>query len=175
MEAGTTYDDLQPDSSNAASGQLLFSTAQWSGTCGADRDTANTAGQHCTVADGEEETFTGAIAVFQHVTAAVESDRIYYQHAGSMWQATAADDLEDAATIASWVWTATADTAFYAMGTSLLAFTFSQEAETDAFFTPPTASMSAFRGRGGFGTASGQYVTQRFLKLSNGISGSGWL
>lgn len=44
MGVGTTYDDLQPDSANAASGQLLFSTSTWSGTCGADRDTANTEG-----------------------------------------------------------------------------------------------------------------------------------
>jgi hypothetical protein len=78
MEAGTTYDALQPDSANAASGQLLFSTSTWSGTCGADRDTANTGGQHCTVTSTEEEAFCGAVAVFQHVTAVVDSDRIYY-------------------------------------------------------------------------------------------------
>jgi hypothetical protein len=95
-----------------------------------------------------------------------------------MWRADAADDMTDEASpaVASWTWVAeTGAGEFYAMGTSLLAFSFSQVGETDAFFTPPTASMSAFRGRGGFGTASGQYVTQRFLKLSNGISGSGWL
>jgi hypothetical protein len=57
----------------------------------------------------------------------------------------------------------------------MVSFTLAQKAETDAFFTPPTASMSAIRGRGGFGTASGQYVTQRFLKLSTSISSSGHL
>lgn len=177
MECGTTYDALQPDSGNAASGQLLFSTSTWGGTCGAARATAVAAGQNCVVAGGDEETFTGDIAVFQNVISVVDSDRVFYQHAGSAWLATAANDMTPLASpaIASWAWTETANTFFYEMGASLLSWTMSQEAETDAFFTPPTASMTAFRGRGGFGTASGQYVTQRFVTLSTGINGAGHL
>jgi hypothetical protein len=65
MEAGTTYAaaNLSPDSANAASGQLLFSTATWGGTCGAARATAVLAGQYCVVAS-DHDTFYGDIAVF---------------------------------------------------------------------------------------------------------------
>lgn len=76
-----------------------------------------------------------------------------------MYQATSATDLTEVGSIAGWTWTQ-ASGKFFAQGTSLFAFTFTQGGtETDAFFTPPTASFSAFRGRGGFGSASGQYVT----------------
>jgi len=81
-------------------------------------------------------------------------------HSGSLFQATSATDMTQLVTaIADWVWTGTTSV-YYVQATSLVALTFTQGGtETDAFFTPPTASMSAFRGRGGFGSTAGQYVT----------------
>ena len=165
-----TFSTLAPDSANAASGQLLFSTSTWGGTCGAARATASATGQMCSARENP-----AGIDPFQYVISSVDTNRKIYIHAGAMWQSTSATDFNQVGTIGSWSW---ADTSgkFFAQGTSLFAWTLTQGGtETDAFFTPATASFSAFRGRGGFGSASGQYVTQRFLKLYTGISGAGHL